>query len=185
MLGLIKSVLATFFLFLFLLCATLWVRSYFVTELVQHTVTTNENLAFAKSITGAASGRGGVYLIKAQTTWAVPDRKKADEEARQIKDGWQRTIPPNPGYGGSYFNTAKHGTYAGFGWAAKEESNNISTVASVSVVFPYACPTILLGMTSWCLVNQCRVQRQREHRRFIASPEFADNDYLRPRQEAA
>jgi hypothetical protein len=184
MFGLLKSALATFFLFLFLLTATLWVRSYFVTELWQHTVTTNENLAFAKSIFGVASGRGGVYVIKAQTTWAVPNKKKAAEEAARIKDGWLRTIPQNPGYGGNYFNAAKHGTFAGFGIGSTEESNNISTVASTSLVFPYAFPTIALGLLSWGLINHCRVEIQQRRRRFIASPEFADNNYLRPREAA-
>jgi hypothetical protein len=182
MFGLIKSVLATFFLFLFLLVSTLWVRSYFVSELYQHTQTTRENLAFAKTISGVASGRGGVYLIKAQTTWAAPNAKKADEEVRQIKDGWQRTIPQNPGYGGNYFNTSKHSTYAGFGFAFTEESNNISTVASTSLVFPYALPTVVLGLTSWGLINHNRIQRRR--RNFVASAEFADNNYLRPREAA-
>jgi len=180
MFGLIKSAVATFLLFLFLLTATLWVRSYFVTELYQRTLTTNENLAFAKSIYGVASGRGGIYLIRAQTTWAVPNQKKADEEIRQIKDGWARTIPQNPAYAGGYFNAAKHGKFAGFGFGSTEESNNISTVASISIILPYACPTILLGMLAWTLINHCRVQRRK--RGFVASPEFADNNYLRPRE---
>ena len=182
MFGLIKSILATFFLFLFLFTATLWVRSYYVTELWQHSVTTHENLAFNKSIFGVASGGGGVYAIKGQTTWAVPNQRKADEEAMKIKDGWQRTIPQNPGYGGNYFNTAKHPTHAGFGYASTEESNNISTVASTSVVFPYACPTIVLGMVAWGLINHCRTQRRQ--RRHVQSSEFADNNYLRPREAA-
>ena len=182
MFGLIKNVLATFLLFLFLLTATLWVRSYFVTELYQHSVTTNENLAFAKSLFGVASGRGGVYLIKAQTTWSVPNKKKADEEIKQVKDGWQRNIPQNPAYAGGYFNTAKHGTFAGFGFAFTEESNNISTVASTSMIFPYACPTIVLGMLAWGLINHCRAQLRK--RRFVQSMEFADNNYLRPREAA-
>ena len=180
MFGLIKSVLATVFLFLFLLTATLWVRSYFVSELYQHTLTTNENLAFAKSIFGVASGRGGVYLIKAQTTWSVPNKRKADEELRAVKDGWQRTIPQSTAYGGGYFKTDKHGTFAGFGFAFTEESNNVSTVASTSILFPYACPTIVLGMLAWGLINHCRVERRR--RRFVQSTEFADNNYLRPRE---
>jgi hypothetical protein len=180
MFGLIKNALATFFLFLFLLTATLWVRSYFVTELYQHSVTTNENLAFGKSIFGVASGRGGVYLIKAQTTWSVPSKKKVDEEIKQIKNGWQRTIPQDAAYAGGYFNVAKHGKFAGFGFGSSEESNNISTVASISLIFPYAFPTIGLGMLAWGLINHCRVQRRR--RRYVESPEFADNNYLRPRE---
>ncbi|HEV8290717.1 MAG TPA: hypothetical protein VGP94_02285 [Tepidisphaeraceae bacterium] len=182
MFGLLKSALGTFFLFLFLLCATLWVRSYFVTELCQHTVTTNENLAFAKSIFGVASGRGGVYVIKAQTTWAVPNKKKVAEETARIKDGWLRTIPTNPGYGGNYFNVARNGTFAGFGFGSTEESNNISTVASTSLVFPYAFPTIVLGLLGWGLINHTRAERRRRH--FVQSTEFADNNYLRPREAA-
>jgi hypothetical protein len=180
MFGLLKSVLATVFLFLFLMTASLWVRSYFVTELWQHSVTTQENLAFAKSIFGVASGRGGVYVIKGETTWAEPNKKKADGQAKLIVNGWARTIPQNPAYGGGYFNAEKNGSYAGFGFGATNESNNISTVASFSLVFPWAFPTILLGMVSWSMINERRVERRR---RFIASSEFADNDYLRTAAE--
>src|SRR5205814_5956041 len=182
MFGLLKNALATLLLFLFLLTATLWVRSYWVTELWQHTLTTRENLAFDKSIFGVASGRGGIYLIKGQTTWAVPNKKKADEESAQIKNGWQRTIPNNPGYGGNYFNTAKHGTFAGFGFGSTNDSNTISTVASTSLVFPWALPAIVLGLLAWGLVNHCRVKLRQ--RRFVQSSEFADNDYLRPPEAA-
>jgi len=35
-------------------------------------------------------------MLKADTTWAVPNKKRADEEAAQLKDGWQRTLPTNP-----------------------------------------------------------------------------------------
>src|SRR4051794_4635151 len=111
MFGLIKSVLATVFLFLFLFVATLWVRSYFVCELWQKSTTTNENLAFSKDIFGVASGRGGVYLITAQTTWAEANKRLADDQVRQIKNGWARTFPQNVGYGGGYF---RKGTWAGF-----------------------------------------------------------------------
>src|SRR5437763_8445424 len=123
MFALLKSVLASVLLFMFLLSASLWVRSYWVCELWQHTTTTRENLAFSKEIFGVASGRGGVYLIKANTTWAVRNNKLADDQVMQIKNGWARTIPPNPGYGGDYFNAAKHGTYAGFGFGSSNESN--------------------------------------------------------------
>jgi len=182
MFGLLKNALATVLLALFLLTATLWVRSYFVTELWQNTLTTRENLSFAKAIFGVASGRGGIYLIKGQTTWAVANKRKADEEFAQIKDGWARTLPTNPGYGGNYFNTARHGTFAGFGFGSTNESNNISTVAQTSLVFPWALPTIVLGLLAWGLINHCRVRRQQ--RRFVQSSEFADNDYLRPREAA-
>src|SRR5436190_5055452 len=182
MFGLIKSILATVFLFLFLFVATLWVRSYFVCELYQHTLTTNENLAFSREIFGIASGRGGVYLITAHTTWAEPNRRLADDQIRQIKNGWARTVPQNPAYGGGYFNTSRHGTRAGFGYGSANDSNNVSTVASTSFVFPYACPTFGLGLVSWGLINHCRTQRRQ--RRFVQSPEFADNDYLRPREAA-
>jgi hypothetical protein len=182
MFGFLKSALGTVFLFLFLMTATLWVRSYWVTELWQHTVTSHENLAFSKGIFGVASGRGGIYMIKADTTWAVPNKKKADEEAAQLKDGWQRTLPATPGYGGNYFDLTKHETHAGFGLASTNESNNISTVASFSLVFPYAFPTVLLGIFGWGLINSSRVARQR--RRYVQSTEFADNNYLRPREAA-
>jgi hypothetical protein len=182
MFGLLKSVFATVLLFLFLLTATLWVRSYWACELWQHTATTRENLAFSKEIFGIASGRGGVYMIRANTTWAERNKKAADDQVMQIKNGWARTIPPNPGYGGNYFNTLKHGTYAGFGFGSTNESNNISTVASTSLVFPWAFPTVVLGLVAWGLVNHCRNARRK--RRFVQSPEFADNDYLRPREAA-
>jgi len=182
MFGLIKNALATVLLALFLLTATLWVRSYFVTELWQHTVTTRENLAFAKNLFGVASGRGGIYMISGQTTWAVSNKRKADEESASIKDGWARTLPTNPAYGGNYFNTAKHGTFAGFGFGSTTESNNISTVAQTSLIFPWALPAIVLGLLAWGLINHCRVKRQQ--RRFVQSSEFADNDYLRPREAA-
>jgi len=181
MFGLIKSVLATVFLFLFLFTATLWVRSYFVCELWQSSTTTNENLAFSKEIFGFASGRGGLYLINGHTTWAEPNKKSADGQISMIKNGWARTIPQNPAYGGGYF---RRGTWAGFGFASTNESNNVSTVASVSLVFPWACPTVVLGITSWGMINHCRAKRREYHRRFVASPEFADNDYLKPREAA-
>jgi hypothetical protein len=93
-------------------------------------------------------------------------------------------FPTNPAYGGGYFSFAKHGSFAGFGFGSTSESNTISTVASFSLVFPWAFPTVVLGMISWGLINHCRVKRREQHRRFIASPEFADNDYLRPREVA-
>src|SRR5258706_12235980 len=182
MFGLLKNALATVLLALFLLTATLWVRSYFVTELWQHTLTTRENFSFAKGIFGVASGRGGIYLINGQTTWAAANKRKADEESAKIKNGWLRTIPTNPGYGGNYFNTAKHGTFAGFGFGSTNDSNTISTVASTSLVFPWAIPAIDLGLLAWGLINHCRA-KLRQHR-FVQSSEFADNDYLRPREAA-
>lgn len=179
MFGLIKSVVATIFLFLFLVLATLWVRSYFVCELWQRSLTTNENLAFSKEIVGFASGRGGIYLIGAHTTWAEANKKLADDQVKQIKNGWAKTVPANPAYGGGFF---KHGTWAGFGFSSTNESNNISTVASTSMVIPWACPTIVLGLMSWGLINHCRAQRRQ--RRFVQSMEFADNNYLRPKEAA-
>ena len=105
MIGLLKNVLGTVLLALFLLTAALWVRSYWVCELCQHTKTSRENLAFYKEIFGVASGRGGLYIITAKTTWAEPTKRKADEQAARIKDGWERTIPPIAGYGGAlYYN---------------------------------------------------------------------------------
>src|SRR5437667_3703358 len=180
MFGLLKNVLATVFLFLFLFVSTLWVRSYWVSQLWQRSNTTNENLAFSKEIFGVASGRGGIYLITGHTTWAEPNKKKVDEQLKLISNGWARTIPQNPAYGGGYFNTARYGTSAGFGWGSTNDSNNISTVASTSVVFPYAFPTVMLGMVSWGLINHCRTVQRRK--RFVQSMEFADNNYLRPRE---
>ncbi len=182
MIGAIKSVLATVFLFLFLLTASLWVRSYWVCELWQHTTTTNENLAFLKELFGVASGRGGIYVITGHTTWAEKNKKLADAQAAQIKNGWAKTIPPQPAYGGGYFRTDKHGSFAGFGFGSTNDSNNISTVASTSILIPWACPTIAFGLIAWGLINHCRIRRQQ--RRFVQSPEFADNDYLRPREAA-
>ncbi len=182
MLGLLKNALATVFLFLFLLTASLWVRSYWVCELWLNSQNTRSDLSFARDSFGFASGRGGVYFNRSHSTWSLSNRKKADDQAMQLKDGWQRTFPTNPGYGGNYFDVSKNGTVAGFGLASSDESNNISTLKSTSILFPYAAPTVVLGMTAWGLVNHCRNVRRK--RRFVQSSEFADNDYLRPREAA-
>src|SRR5437870_10884895 len=59
MLGLLKNALATVFLFLFLMTASLWVRSYWVCELWLHSQSTRSDLSFTRDSFGLASGRGG------------------------------------------------------------------------------------------------------------------------------
>src|SRR5207245_7152773 len=143
---------------------------------------TRRALAVTRDSFGLAPGRGGVYFNQSHSTWSASSKKKADDQAMLLKDGWQRAFPTNPGYGGNYFDVSKHGAFAGFGLASSEDSNNISTLKSTSILFPYAAPTVALGMLAWGMVNHCR--NARRTRRFVQSAEFADNDYLRPRQAA-
>jgi hypothetical protein len=169
---------------LFLTCATLWVRSYWVFEVIQHEKTTQEGLTFTTKQRTIASGRGGLFFNHSQSATTVPTEAQAEKRAAQpAKNGWERHRLDTDAYAAGFFERTRQSTRLGFGRHSHQSASTTSALKTASYVFPWALPTLLLFLLPLKWLFRLIFPPPKQQRKLIASPEFADNDYLRSPHE--
>jgi hypothetical protein len=165
-------------LILFSACVTLWVRSYWVSELVHYQSTTQDVLDFRRTIFSVASGEGGICFSQTRQTWNVKDSKQAQRYAADVIGGGFKYARLGAGYAGNVFDQDKHPTTRGFGHAVDEKLAPQGKSVSNSYIFPHAAPTTFFAILPvWWLFRL--IFPAPKQRKLVASTEFADNDYLR------
>jgi hypothetical protein len=168
---------------LFVTCLSFWVRSYWRSEMVLHEQTTHQDLTFTTRQCVLASGRGGIFLGHRHNVLTLATQAQAEKRAsKPDRYGWTHTIVEDPSYAGGYFQKTGNTMKIGFGRHTGEMTSPKGDLKIKSYVFPYAAPTTLFGLLPiwWIFRHFFPAPKQRK---LIASPEFADNDYLRSPHE--
>ncbi|HEV8605853.1 MAG TPA: hypothetical protein VGQ99_10830 [Tepidisphaeraceae bacterium] len=173
----IRWIFRTVTFLLFAGCASLWVRSYWVSEQLQYRSITQDGRAFTRTIFTIASGEAGVYWNSTKESWTAKNQAQADSQLSEFaKNGWSQT-PLEAGYAGNAFALTKQPRQWGFG---HHESQGIAagvTSASSSYVFPFAAPTAFFGLLpAWGLFRI--IVPSSNKRKYVVSNEFADSTYL-------
>src|SRR5215210_795347 len=98
----LRLIFRSFITLLCLACLTLWVRSYWVSEVFADQKTTQAGLTFTRNDCTLASGEGGVYFNHGKTTWTVPDQVTADSHKPLLAQVALTRTDLKPGYAGNF-----------------------------------------------------------------------------------
>jgi len=162
--------LTAVWLLLFLTFSTLWVRSYFVSEIFQRNKTSLDVQTVSRNQWNIASGHGGIFINR-----SISSSPQQGDEPIVAGASWKRTRLSENEYGGNFFERTGQTRRMGFGYAHSTSGEAPKSLTRTSMVFPYALPVIFLGCISWVLTN---LAIRRPERKVVKSSEFADNSYL-------
>jgi len=165
----IRALTAISLLF-FLTFATLWVRSYFVSEIFQRNKTSLDGQTVQRGQWNIASGRGGIFINR-----SISSGPQQGDQPTVSGASWQRSRLTENDYGGNFFERTGQTRRIGFGYAHSTGGEAPKSLTRTSMVFPYALPVVFCGCISWVLTS---LAIRRPERKIVKSTEFADNSYL-------
>jgi hypothetical protein len=169
-----------FVLTLLAACASFWVRSYRDPEVALHEKTDREGLTFTTRQFVLVSARGGVFVGYRRNVLTARDDAEVERRGAAVKSGWvHQPLEKDVQYGGWFFAKLGQPTRLGFGHHSQEISSANGLLTMHSYLFPYAAPIILLSLFPIWWTFRAFLPAPQKKRVLIASPEFADNDYLR------